>query len=419
VQGNKVFRQAVLDRLASPEQLHTLMQVTDAKGWVALLGCGLLLATAVVWGFLGRVPTKVEASGMLLHSGGLADVVAMASGQISALEIEVGDYVKKGQVIAQVSQPELKEQISGLEDRLAELKANYTRAKAAGSRDVGLRMQASSQERQNMDASIAANEQRARELEEKLVTQARLLEKGLVTNEAIQATRDELRSTQVAIQGLRANQQRVEVDSFSAQRVNDAMLTGETLTMQDTERQIKALKEKLEQNAGIASTHEGRVVEVRAMVGDVVAPGTPIISLERIGEKPALEALLYVNSREGKLVRPGMEVQIAPSVARKERYGVMLARVKSVEGFPSTRQGMMRVLHNEQLVESFLAETAGTPIAVRAEPIRSPKTPSGYRWSSGNGPDMVLTSGTRCTAYVTTRTQRPVALVFPSLDFGG
>jgi HlyD family secretion protein len=114
-----------------------------------------------------------------------------------------------------------------------------------------------------------------------------------------------------------------------------------------------------------------------------------------------------------------MEVQLAPSVARKERFGVLIGKVRAIETFPSTRQGMMRVLHNEQLVESFLMETSGTPIAVRAELAKSSETPSGYRWSSGTGPDLSLSSGTRCEAFVTTRSQRPIALVFPSLDFGG
>jgi HlyD family secretion protein len=113
-----------------------------------------------------------------------------------------------------------------------------------------------------------------------------------------------------------------------------------------------------------------------------------------------------------------MEVQLAPSIVKKERYGLMLGRVRSVESFPSTRQGMMRVLHNEQLVDAFLAETNGTPIGVRAELLLQPNTPSGYRWSSGNGPDVVLTSGTRCTGYVTTRTQRPLGLVFPAFESG-
>ena len=97
MQGNKVFRQAVLDRLASPEQLHTLMRVTDAKGWLALLGCALLLGDRGRSGAIrGSVPTKLQASGILIHSGGLADVVAVGAGQITALEVDVGDVVTQG-----------------------------------------------------------------------------------------------------------------------------------------------------------------------------------------------------------------------------------------------------------------------------------------------------------------------------------
>jgi HlyD family secretion protein len=75
-------------------------------------------------------------------------------------------------------------------------------------------------------------------------------------------------------------------------------------------------------------------------------------------------------------------------------------------------------LHNEQLVDAFINDTAGTPIAVRAELIVDMGTPSRYKWSSGKGPDLVLSSGTRCQAGVTTRSQRPVGLVFPALDWG-
>ncbi len=133
-EANKVFRQAVLDRLASPEQLNSLMQVTNAQGWLALTGCAVLLAVALVWGFLGRVPTKVEASGILLYGGGLADVVALGQGQISALEVEVGDVVSSGEVIAEVAQPDLAEQIKGAKSRLTELKSNWERAKVRGAR---------------------------------------------------------------------------------------------------------------------------------------------------------------------------------------------------------------------------------------------------------------------------------------------
>ena len=417
-QGNKVFRQAVLDRLASPEQLHTLMQVTDAKGWLALLGCGVLLATAVVWGILGRIPTKVEASGILLYSGGLADIVALGQGQISALEVEVGDTINKGQVIAEVAQPELAEQIKAFKARLEELKTNYERAKVQGGRDVGLRMQASAEERKSLESAASGAEARTHELRDRLDSQQRLFEKGLVTKETLDGTRESLRSAELTSQSMQSNRQRLIVDDFSAQRANEVAVTGEAMQVQDAQRQIQLLEEKFQQNNHIVSTYQGRVIEVRAMVGDVVAPGKPVVSLELMGEKGTIEALLYVDSRQGKTLRTGMEVQLSPSIVKKERHGLLVGRIRTVESFPSTRQGMMRILHNEQLVDSFLSETNGTPIGVRAELVAEPSTPSGYRWTSGTGPDVALTSGTRCTGYVTTRTQRPIELVFPALEFG-
>jgi HlyD family secretion protein len=418
VEQSKVFRQAVLDRLASPEQLNTLMQVTDVQGWLGLLGCAVLIGTAVVWGFVGRVPTKVEASGILLYSGGLGDVVSLGQGQITVLPVEVGDVVSKGQVIAEIAQPALAEKIKATRARLEELKAAYERSKAQGGRDVSLRMQASAEERKNLAAAAGAADERTRELRDRLDSQQRLLDKGLLTKDAVEATREALRSSELASQSMLSNQQRLVVDNFSAERANEVALTGQGMQVQETQRQIELLEDDFRQNSHVLSTYAGRVIEVRAMVGDVVEPGKPLASVELTGDKASIEALLYVDSRQGKTLRPGMEVQLAPSIVKKERHGLVIGHVRSVESFPSTRQGMMRVLHNEQLVDAFISATDGTPIGVRADLAPDPATPSGYRWSSGRGPDVELTSGTRCTGWVTTRTQRPVELVFPGLGFG-
>ncbi len=413
-----IFRQAALDRLASPEQLHTLMKVTDVKGWLALLGCGVLLASALIWGVLGSVPTKVEASGILIHRAGLADVVGLGAGQVTSIEVDVGDFVRKGQVIAHLAQPELKEQIAGLNAQLRELQLGYEKSKQLEGQDTRLRAAASAQQQTTLQATIASTQQRKRELEERLEAQKRLYEKGLVTKEALQTTQDALRSAESSMHGMRADIEQVAVGRLSAARANDTELRQAELQIKETERQIRLLEQRLDQSSQVTSTYDGRVVEVRAMVGDVLGPGQPIVSLERTAEAGGLEALLYIDSRQGKLLKPGMRVEISPSVARRERYGVLLGQVRTVEQFPSTRRGMMRVLHNEQLVDSFLTDTQGVPIAVRARLRVEPSTPSGYRWSSRHGPNLKLTSGTRCTAALTTATQRPISLLFPILERG-
>jgi multidrug resistance efflux pump len=320
-----IYRKAALERLKSPEQLDTLMRVTDAKGWLALLGCSVIIAAALVWGALGTIQTKVSASGILLSGRGLTEVTAQGDGQIVSLEVEAGAEIKKGQIIARIDQPELKAQIDNTEARLDRL--------APG------------------DAGAV-----------------------------------------------------VELQSHYRERL---------------EGELQRLKRQLAENGKVTSPADGRVVEVRAIVGGRVSAGTPIVALEasRAGHDE-LEALLYFDSHQGKLLKPGMTIELVPSVVRKERYGVLLGRVRSVEDFPSTRLGMLNALRNEQLVDSFIQEAGGAPIAIRADLVADAGTPSGYHWSSGKGPDVVLTGGTRCTGSVITRSQRPLALIFPALDSG-
>ncbi|MBX3233186.1 MAG: NHLP bacteriocin system secretion protein [Labilithrix sp.] len=323
---SKLFRKAALDRLSSPEQLHTLMRVTNAKAWLALAGCALVIATAIAWGSLGRVRSKVHASGILLGGAGLSEVLAETEGELVSVEVSAGDQVKQGQLVAQVAQPALDRQIEGLARRLDELDHDV---------DAG-----------TVTASLGARRDRLRE-------------------------------------------------------------------------ELERLRKTRTSGAKLYAAAAGRVFEVRAVPGERVTPGTPLATIERATpEGQELEALLYFDSHVGKSLRPGMQVEIAPSVVKKERAGVLLGKVRSVEQYPSTRSGMMGALRNEQLVDAFIQAAGGAPIAVRAELERG-ATPSGYRWSNGEGPEVTLTSGTRCEAAVVTRASRPIALVFPALDDEG
>lgn len=322
----KLFRKAALDRLSSPEQLHTLMRVTNAKAWLALVGCGLIIVTAIIWGVTGSVRSKVDASGILLGGGGLIELTAQGEGDVTSIEVEAGQAVKKDQVIAKIAQPALAQQIESQKRRLEEL---------------------------NQDAETGKLS----------VTQA-------------------------------SRRDRLKVD-------------------------IERLETQFAENSRLVSGVDGRVVEIRAMKGEHVTAGRPIVAIERSGDGTELEALLYFDSHVGKALKPGMQIEIVPSVIRKDRDGVLLGRVRAVEQYPSTRAGMMGALRNEQLVDAFLLSAGGAPIAVRATILTDPTTPSGYRWSSGTGPVVTLTSGTQCTAAVITRTHRPIALVFPALDNGG
>jgi hypothetical protein len=98
----QIFRKEALDRLASPEQLDQLMQLTSPRGWIALAGLGLLLLTAVAWGLIGTIPTTVDGQGFLLRSGGLAPMAAPHAGTVTRVLVHVGEEVEKDQKLLEL-----------------------------------------------------------------------------------------------------------------------------------------------------------------------------------------------------------------------------------------------------------------------------------------------------------------------------
>ena len=63
----ETFRRAALERLSSPERLDEMMRAIPPKGWVAITTVLGLAALALLWGFFGSIPDRVEGQGMLIR----------------------------------------------------------------------------------------------------------------------------------------------------------------------------------------------------------------------------------------------------------------------------------------------------------------------------------------------------------------
>ena len=106
------------------ERLDTLVRVTTIQSWVYL---GLLFAVgtaAVAFSMLYRVPTKVMGEGILLiEQDTIVQVRAQATGRLISLNVKLGDPVKPGDPIGEISQEELNDSILEAEAKLEDLVA--------------------------------------------------------------------------------------------------------------------------------------------------------------------------------------------------------------------------------------------------------------------------------------------------------
>jgi HlyD family secretion protein len=409
--GTVIFRKVALERLSSPEQLDQLLQVTDPQGWLALAAVAALVAAALGWGFFGSIPTEAPGAGILIRRGGVSDLVAAGSGQVSELLVAVGDTLVKGQPVARIRQEPLLRQIRDTRLKLADQRAAYQEMLHSTEEQKRLRVRELAQQRANLEGSIAALAKSVALLEEKVVAEQKLVAEGLMTKLAQLATQQSLNTSRDQLAGMRLDASGLELKRLASEQQLDQQLEARRTAIQDLEIQLREATAKLSEDVAVVSPWGGRVLELMVDRGDVVNPGTPILSVEVQSQE--LMAVLFVPASAGKQVQPGMAARISPSTVMKEEYGYLVGRVTWVAAFPSTARGMVRLLGNEALVSRLMQQ--GPPLQVDVALSRDPRTATGYRWSSSHGPPVKLSSGTLSDGSVVVRSDRPVALLLPTL----
>src|SRR5262245_38164782 len=133
-----IFRKISLDRLASPEQLDQLLEVTTPRGWLSLIALSALIVAAVVWSIAGSIPSRVGGLGIVVKKGGLASGSALGSGQLSELYVAAGTELKKGDKVAKLSMPDLAAELRNAKANLAALEGEHEQLSSFGSQDSRL-----------------------------------------------------------------------------------------------------------------------------------------------------------------------------------------------------------------------------------------------------------------------------------------
>jgi HlyD family secretion protein len=395
-----------------PDPIDEAMAVTSSAGWIALAAVAAVVLGAVAWAALADVPIKVKARGVLLSPEGVAEVSMGSRGRIERMDVRPGDLIEQGDLIAEIIQPDQEMQLAVKEVQLRE-----ARLREEGLIDVQAR---SRQAQANLvQARITSAQQRLglyaereKALRERENVLNGLLAKSLVGKEAVLRNHAEL--VGVLDQAAAAKTEIVT----AANELHQQQIQGEKelLTVREELARLSAevteTEALLTHNRELHSPFAGRVIEVKYNAGDFVEAGAPVIALDRAAERGHLMAVAFVPPDNGKEVRVGMNVQIAPSAVKANEYGFIVGRVTAVSDSAATSAGIQRVLRNDVLVKQLTGQGAPFQIGIKLD---AADTPTGYRWTSSNGPQTPIDSGTPVEAYVVTRQSRALGLLVPPL----
>ncbi len=411
-----LFRSAAVLRAESPEGLDTLMHVTTVRGWMALAGVALLLVAALVWGVLGRVPEIVTGRGIMLREGGVFRIQASGAGQIESVTATPGSTVRKGQVVAVLSQPELRTTIQQLQATLAELQSNRTSTATLLSADRNLQLAAIVQQKKQAEEAVAAAKRRLVALDERIANEQRAVEKGLMTRDAAQITIALRAETQLQELGWASKQQELGALEVKLQVADKQQLFILDQSIAQTKNRLDQTRAQFEAASNVISPYSGIIVEQLTDAGQAIRLG------DAIGTVESTDALLHVMMfipLEGKRIKPGMRVEMVPGGVQPEETGYFLGDVSSVSSAPLSGSALDRYLKNETLVQQFTM--AGGAYLVDVALRFDSSTVSRFKWTSRAGAPIAFGSGTLLSGKIVVTTMRPIELIIPTLRrwFGG
>jgi multidrug efflux pump subunit AcrA (membrane-fusion protein) len=161
----------------------------------------------------------------------------------------------------------------------------------------------------------------------------------------------------------------------------------------------------------VTAPFSGQVVGVNVTPGQVVQFGQTLYTLQRAVAQPSNTSVyLFVPSKDGSGLAPGMSANITVANAPSAAFGVLRGKISSVSQAPLSTAAVTALVGNPDLAQVLTKN--GPPLLAQVALSRNSKTRSGFDWSTPKGPPFPLEAGTPVTAKVVEQEQKPIDVVF-------
>ncbi|QRY70615.1 NHLP bacteriocin system secretion protein (plasmid) [Ensifer sp. PDNC004] len=408
--SRQIFRQAALDRLSSPEQLDTALPLVSVRGWAGIAVFGFLILCALLWGVFGSLPSNISGKGILVvREGRVQEAMTLASGVLMEILATQGQVVTKGQVVGRIEQAGSERQLLNLDQEIEEKRGELARRQSLFLDEMRSREAIKSEQEAALRTNLEASRQHAEWLVKSMPGIEKLQIKGVVSARGLQDQRVSLANAQKQVSDVELALSKLDSDLAELRLSRETALKELEAAHNDAVRRRALTEARMQQENLITAPVAGRVVAVKQAAGSVVAAGAQIVSIETNGG--GLEALVFLQTADGKKVVKGMRARITPDAVRKEEWGSIRGEVLERSDYPVAANGLEAWISNQALVQQLAAGSQPYVARLKLQIDEDGR----WAWTSGKSPPIVITSGTTVASEITYERRRPIDLVLPAL----
>lgn len=207
-------------------------------------------------------------------------------------------------------------------------------------------------------------------------------------------------------------QQQAYIKDLKNNRPPDQLSNAQKLQLAKARHHLAILILKYHFSHVIKSPVAGQVISITSHRGMLANSGKPIVLLGEKGK--SLNAFVLFPAFKGKRVKPHMRAFISPTYVNQYQYGSIEGHVKDISPYPVSKRTILSVIGEKSWLSS-LGFKGDAMFMGRVKLEHNQQTPSGFEWTSSQGPDMTVSAGSFVDVSVVVKRQAPITLVIPIL----
>ena len=388
---------------------------------VTLAGVGALFGA---WLLFWPVPTEVEGRGVLIYPNNAGILNARAGGQVLSINTQVGQPVRKGQVLMTLYLPVLERKLDQQKGNLRQL---VRQNKELDQRDA-LRISTAKLALDTALAKLDEDETRFSRLQETYSSKVDnlnwLARKEVVAplSQVVVATEQGLTTTSVQLDDIKI-QRRDQTTNFQQIKLNiENEQLDRRFQIDDLKREIKVMEARIAFEGNVTAVRSGTVLDLQVIQGQTVKTGD---RLGTIGRSSRLQkdvsttggdliAVSYFSPADARRLPVGLPVEVVPLWNQRGRFGGIVGKVRSVLTLPATQEDISTTIGNNQLAEALVKH--GPVMRAEIELDRHSSTDDGYRWTLSRGSGVFpIREGLTVDTFAYVEWRSPVTYVLPGL----
>ena len=112
-----------INRLVSEDRLDKMIVLASPATWISIVGAFIVIGALLLWGFLGKLPTSVEARGIFMNSSGTVEVFSQKDGFVLNVAVKEGEEIHKDDLIVTLGTEDEMFQLRQLDNRIQYVEA--------------------------------------------------------------------------------------------------------------------------------------------------------------------------------------------------------------------------------------------------------------------------------------------------------